>query len=510
MKIYKNLAFSLLALALVLLCACALPQTAHAASADDLTFTLNENGESYTLSSCNQSATGELVIPATYNGLPVTHIGYEAFYYCTKLTNITIPDSVTNIFVSAFMGCRGLTDITIPDSVTSVGWDAFSGCTGLTSAVIGNGATYISGRMFENCKNLSSVAICGNVTSIDWGAFYNCTNLTSVIYCGTQAQWNAIEIGSSNEYLTDATLQFHNMENGVCAICGAVTVTLSVPEGDIHRGDEVAVTVSVPGIEHCITGGFLFDFDTDIFEYVSGEALVSGFGAAGVSQMNGNIAGYFMSGEEDIQGDIFRIILRVKEDVAFDDYTISGEASFSVQNSSEKVPNVVIGATVAVTCDHSYGDWTPIDETWKKRTCTICAHEERDYIDYTVTFQYADGTVISAATYHYGDTVTAPQNPTQLNSVFVGWDREIVACTGDAVYTAVFEVYVPGDMNGDENLTYNDAVYLLLHTMFGEERYPLSNAPSDIDGNGLVNDDDAVYLLLHVFYGEENYPLKKD
>ena len=91
MKIYKNLALSLLALALVLLCICAFPQTTQAASASDLTFTLNQTGDGYIVSDCKESASGELTIPATYNGLPVTTIGNSAFYYCRSLTSVTIP-----------------------------------------------------------------------------------------------------------------------------------------------------------------------------------------------------------------------------------------------------------------------------------------------------------------------------------------------------------------------------------------------------------------------------------
>ncbi|HHT70624.1 MAG TPA: leucine-rich repeat protein, partial [Firmicutes bacterium] len=58
----------------------------------------------------------------------VTTIGDEAFYECTGLTSITIPNSVTSIGTDAFSGCTGLTSITIPNSVTSIGMDAFSGC----------------------------------------------------------------------------------------------------------------------------------------------------------------------------------------------------------------------------------------------------------------------------------------------------------------------------------------------------------------------------------------------
>ena len=70
-----------------------------------------------------------------------TSIGNDAFYNCTGLTSITIPDSVTSISDYAFYNCTGLTSITIPDSVTSIGDSAFYGCTGLTSITIPSRAT---------------------------------------------------------------------------------------------------------------------------------------------------------------------------------------------------------------------------------------------------------------------------------------------------------------------------------------------------------------------------------
>ena len=75
----------------------------------------------------------DIVIPSTYEGKPVTSIGYRAFYGCRSLTSITIPDSVTSIGVSAFRGCSSLTSVTIPDSVTSIGNSAFYGCSSLAN-----------------------------------------------------------------------------------------------------------------------------------------------------------------------------------------------------------------------------------------------------------------------------------------------------------------------------------------------------------------------------------------
>ncbi|MDD7292821.1 MAG: leucine-rich repeat domain-containing protein, partial [Clostridiaceae bacterium] len=133
----KKLLSALLATVMVL---CSLPfvGVTFSASAEDgryseeyYTYTV-ENGEA-TIMYCNTSIiSGDVVIPDTLGGYPVTNIGDYAFRDCTSLTSVTIPDSVTSIGRDAFYRCTGLTSITIPDSVTSIGKDAFLGCTGLT------------------------------------------------------------------------------------------------------------------------------------------------------------------------------------------------------------------------------------------------------------------------------------------------------------------------------------------------------------------------------------------
>ena len=110
----------------------------------------------------------------------VTSIGQSAFYECSGLTSVTIPNSVTTIGYRAFSGCSGLTSITIPNSVTSIGTEAFSSCSGLTSVTIPNSVTSISGSAFEGCSGLTSVEIPNSVTSISGSAFYGCSGLTSI------------------------------------------------------------------------------------------------------------------------------------------------------------------------------------------------------------------------------------------------------------------------------------------------------------------------------------------
>ena len=89
-----------------------------------------------TITGCEGAAEGEVVIPDEIADLPVTSIGQAAFFSCSRLTSITIPNGVTSIGEWAFSGCESLSSITIPESVTAIGDFAFAECKSLTSVTI--------------------------------------------------------------------------------------------------------------------------------------------------------------------------------------------------------------------------------------------------------------------------------------------------------------------------------------------------------------------------------------
>ena len=164
-------------------------KTLNAQNKDDqgLTYTLNNDGTA-TVSGCDRTVTS-IKIPSNVesNGqtYTVTSIGNYAFYRCSSLTSVDIPDGVTSIDDYAFNYCLSLTSVNIPDGVTSIGDRAFSMCYGLTSVTIPGSVTSIGDYAFSECSGLTSVDIPDGVTSIGDRAFGNCTELTSVTFAGT-------------------------------------------------------------------------------------------------------------------------------------------------------------------------------------------------------------------------------------------------------------------------------------------------------------------------------------
>lgn len=110
----------------------------------------------------------------------VTQIDKNAFRDCTGLTSLTLPANIKRIGESAFENCSGLTSLNLPAGITTIGSSAFYGCSGLTSLTIPDGVTKIGKYAFSNCSYLTSLTIPSSVNSLGDYAFKNCSSLQSV------------------------------------------------------------------------------------------------------------------------------------------------------------------------------------------------------------------------------------------------------------------------------------------------------------------------------------------
>jgi len=115
-----------------------------------------EEGVSYWYTpAISPEPTGVVEVPSTLGGYPVTSITMGAFYGCSGLTDIRLPEGLEILGVDSFSNCSGLGRIELPDGVTVLWGAPFNGCGGLTNVVIGSGLTELDPYVFGYCDGLT-------------------------------------------------------------------------------------------------------------------------------------------------------------------------------------------------------------------------------------------------------------------------------------------------------------------------------------------------------------------
>lgn len=125
------------------------------------------------------------------------------------------------------------------------------------------------------------------------------------------------------------------------------TMTVKASETTLQPGDTVTFTVSVSKADDCNVGGFKFEYDKQVFEYVSGKSLagLKGF-FAGVSTAADNLAGFFMNGVGTVEGDMFSVTMKVRADAGSGTYTVTGTPS--LKSGDTLIDCTVTAASVTV------------------------------------------------------------------------------------------------------------------------------------------------------------------
>ena len=176
-----------------------------------LQYTLNEDNNSYTLSSAGELFNStKVVIPETYKGKPVTKIGERAFYSTqlygsdsskgAPINELILPSTIKSIALEAFYNCK-IEKVVFEGTIEEWCSIQFIGISAnplyhpdnakdntklyidgelIETLVIPNSVSTISSYSFVDCGSLKEVVIPESVTSIEPHAFKNCGSLSSV------------------------------------------------------------------------------------------------------------------------------------------------------------------------------------------------------------------------------------------------------------------------------------------------------------------------------------------
>lgn len=86
-----------------------------------------KDGEA-TITGCDRSIEGDIVIPEKLGGIRVTAIGEKAFYNCSGITTVRIDDNIRSIGKAAFAHCYALSEVILPDCIEEIADETFDMC----------------------------------------------------------------------------------------------------------------------------------------------------------------------------------------------------------------------------------------------------------------------------------------------------------------------------------------------------------------------------------------------
>ena len=364
----------------------------------------------------------------------ISVIGEYAFYNDTSVQVISVPNSVNTIGQYAFYNCNSIKEINIPNGVTAIRSHTFFGCASLENIVTPNSVTLIEDYAFYGCVEVRTLTISNTCESIGSNAFYNCKSIEELIipdsvkYIGTYAFRSCVKI-------TELDFSDNVEEIGACAFydCNALE-TVRLGKKIVELKDRL--------FYGCVNLTSLY-----VNAPLSYIDMLAFYGAEDVNVYCGRDDYMINFFDENGIAYVIDEELIYEYKIVFEDYdgTIISSATY------------VYGATVTVPDDptrEADNTYTYEFAGWDKEVVTVggnavyTATYTPTYIEYTIIFQNYDGTELSQTTYHYGDEVVAPETPAKpadntYTYEFAGWDKEIVACAGNATYTATYNpVYI--------------------------------------------------------------------
>ncbi len=448
----------------------------------DVLYTYEVSYGEATITSASEMLNGNVEIPKMLDDYPVTAIGDDAFYYCSLIESITIPEGVTYIGDDAFRYCEKLESVSIPSSTTTIGSGLFSNCkslvsisvsennpvyrsdgnclietdtetliAGCKSSVIPEGVTYIGTNAFGSCE-LESITIPSSVTTIDSIAFQNCGSLTSITFTE-----GLTHIGALAFYACDS------LESA------DLPATLTYIGGDAFWQCTALSSISIPDSVTYIDNTAFFDT-----AYYNNESNWEN----GVLYIGNHLidADTALAGEYEIKSGTKTI------------------ASYAF-GSCEELVSVSVPDSLTHINEHAFFCCLSLKEVTLGKGLEsmgyvafgFCSDLENVYFEDTEGW-WANGTRLDSALL---DDPAAAADYLKDTYLYCEWAR--------------FDA-IPGDLNGDGGVAASDAIYLLYSIFFDEEDYPLYQ-DCDFNDDSETNAKDAIYLLYHIFFDKSDYPL---
>ena len=438
---------------------------------ENLKFTLNDDGCSYSVKGLGACDDTYIIIPSTYEGKPVTSVADWTFLDCDKITHVSIPDTVTSIGYAAFyncsslesikmskimasiddyafMYCTNLKSITFPDTVTVIGYSAFTGCSDLSDIEFGENSRLqiIGDNAFSRCSSLESVTIPNSVKSIGNNVFLYCSSLTEI----------TVEKNNEKYSSLDGNLYNKNQTILIQYAIGKNEISFVIPEGVTSIKDNAFSGCS--NLESIYIPDGITSIGNSVFINCSNLTSISvDTNSAHYSSLNGNLYNkdktvliQYALGKEDTSFTVPSTVEKI------------GDNSFS---SASYLTNVSIPDSVKSIGDNAFSDCKSLE-----------------------SFTY------------YGEK----EDWTAIEKGFT-WDYNTGIETENGVYEVIYGVkYILGDVNDDGAVDSDDALQLLRYTLM-PDRFPI-NQDGDMNGDGVVDSDDALQLLRYTLM-PDRYPL---
>lgn len=449
-----------------------------------------------------------IVIPSKIEGLPVSEIGFfafanfddlesveipsgvksigdRAFENCGKLSDVSIPDTLTVLGSYAFSKCTSLKSVKIPQGLKTVGDFTFYGCEGLTDVCIPNGIIGIGNSAFAGCKNLKTVSFPNSIESIGPSAFEECENLTaadipeSVIFLGSGAFSRCVGLKS-------VTLQSGLTDIGDFALYNCTGLTsVTVPESVTNVGKhafsecESLKTVNFLSYNAEIDGNAFSEciFTMRCQEGSTAETFAKKYGIAC------EIVKFSLRDEAS------GITLTNKDGSAFDKDTLLLVQGISDNETLQSINSRLSGQNL-MPFNISLLKYGTVIRPVKEVTLSVPA-------DSGMKSEYCK--VYSAA---------QDGNLAEIRSVCRG-DKIIFSVTSLGNFVIAEQFPVEGDVSGDGRVTAADALMVLQYCVGAIEFDERQTNSADVDLSGRVDTTDALMILQFTVKKIDKFPSRR-